>query len=256
MDIVIMILIPMILGFLVGTLIKCVIESIIINNNKWYCKYRLTDEWNRWKYIQNHIDNIKFSEVNYYDDDETLYCKFKFEIDDINQKLFDDIEYYIHLNCNTGLCYVFSKDDCILSTFDEYNSKKTAMLLCDILKKEYHIKNIEHSLLKKVLVKEINKLQGYYQDIAHIKQNISSTIRRLHKNQSFIAELLVYNDSLNDEQKAQLETLTELTNEIKETIPKSNTLLVNFRKLVKDSEKKIQHLKSLMKQKQRTFKTK
>lgn len=255
MDIVIMVLIPMILGFLVGTLIKCGIEMIIMSNNKWYCKYHLKDEWNRWKYIQDHIDNIKFIEVDYYDYD-TLMCYFKFKVDDINQKLFDNNEYYINLNCNTGLCAVFSKDDCILSTFDKYNSKKTAMLLCDILKKEYHIKNIEHSLLKKELVKETNKLQNYYQDIADIKQNISSAIRRLNSNKSFMAELLVYNVKLNDEEKALLETLTELTNEIKETIPKSNTLLVNFRKLVKNSEKKIQHLKSLMKQKQRTFKTK
>ena len=256
MNIVIMILIPIILGFVVGLLIKSTIETIIMNNNKWYCKYYLKDEWNRWKYIQDHIDNIKFSEVNYCVDDETLYCNFNFKVDDINQKLFEDNEYYINLNYNTGLCAVFSKDDCILSTYDEYNSKKTAMLLCDILKKEYHIKNIEHSLLKKVLVKETNKLQEYYQDIADIKQNLSSAIRRLNSNKSFMAELLVNNDSLNDEEKAQLETLTELTNEIKETIPKSNTLLVNFRKLVKDTEKKRQCLNSLIKQKQRTFKTK
>ena len=255
MDIVIMIVIPIILGILAGTLIKCGIEMIIMSNNKWYCKYYLKDEWNRWKYIQDHIENIKFIEVDYYDYD-TLMCYFNFKVDDINQKLFDNNEYYINLNCNTGLCAVFSKDDCILSTFDTYNSKKTAMLLCDILKKEYHIKNIEHSLLKKELVKETNKLQGYYQDIEDLKQNISSAIKRVNRNQSFMAEVLVYNDSLNDEEKILLETLTELTNEIKETIPKSNTLLVNFRKLVKDSEKKIQHLKSLMKQKQRTFKTK
>ena len=256
MNIVTMILIPIILGFLVGMFIKTSIETIIMNNNKWYCKYYLKDDWNRWKYIQDHIDNIKFSEVNYYVDDESLYCNFIFEIDDINQKLFDDYEYYIKLNCNTDLCAVFSKDDCILSTFDEYNSKKTAMLLCDILKKEYHIKNIEHSLLKKVLVKETNKLQEYYQDIADLKIIISSAMRRVNRNKSFMAELLVNNDSLNDEQKAQLETLTELTNEIKESVQETNTLLVKFRKLVKDTEKKRQSLKSRMKQKQRTFKTK
>ena len=256
MDIVIMIVIPMILGFLVGTLIKCGIDSIILNNNKWYCKYYCKDDWNRWKYIQNHMDNIKLIKVDYYNDDESLMCYFIFEIDDVNQKLFDDKEYYITLNYNTGLCFVLNKNECLLSTFDEYNCKKTAMLLCDMLKKEYHIKNIEHSLLKKVLVKETNKLQEYYQDIADLKRIISSEFKILNRNQSIIEELLNYNDSLNDEQKAQLETLTELTNEIKETIPKSNTLLVNFRKLVKDSEKKIQHLKSVMKQKQRTFKTK
>ena len=256
MDIVTMFLIPIILGFVVGLLIKSTIETINMNNNKRYCKYYLKDEWNRWKYIQEHIDNIKFSEINYYVDDESLYCNFNFKVDDINQKLFDDNEYYIKLNCNTGLCAVFSKDDCILTTFDEYNSKKTAMLLCDILKKEYHIKNIEHSLLKKALVKETNKLQEFYQDIADLKIIISSAMRRVNRNKSFMAELLFNNDSLNDEGKAQLETLTELNNEIKEKVQETNTLLVKFRKLVKDTEKKRQYLKSLIKQKQRTFKTK
>ena len=256
MDIVIMIVIPIILGFVVGTLIKLSIELIIMNNNKWYCKYYCKDEWNRWKYIQNHIDNIKFSEVNYCVDDETLYCNFTFEIDDINQKLFDDYEYHIKLYCNTGLCAVFSKDDCILSTFDTYNSKKTAMLLCDILKKEYHIKNLEHSLLKKVLVKETNKLQEYYQDIADLKRIISSEVKILNRNQSIIEELLNYNDSLNDEQKERLEYLSKSQNELKDNIVESNTLLVKFRKLVKDTEKKRQCLNSLIKQKQRTFKIK
>lgn len=265
MNIVTMILIAIMLVFVVGMFIKSTIELIIYSNNKWYCKYRLKDEWNRWKYIQDHINNIKFIKVDdkikfikvdYYYYDETLYCNFKFEIDDVNQKLFDDNEFYINLNCNTGLCAVFSKDDCILSTFDEYNSKKTAMLLCDILKKEYHIKNIEHSLLKKLLVKETNNLQEYYQDIADLKRIISFGIRRVNKNKSFMAELLVYNDSLNDEQKAQLETLTELTNEIKENVQETNTVLVKYRKLVQDTEKNIQCLKSRMKQKQRTFKTK
>ena len=130
------------------------------------------------------------------------------------------------------------------------------MLLCDILKKEYHIKNIEHSLLKKVLVKETNKLQEYYQDIADIKRIISSEVKILNRNQSIIKELLNYNDSLNDEQKERLETVTELTNEIKESVQESHTLLVKFRKLVKDTEKKRQCLNSLIKQKQRTFKTK
>ena len=51
MDIVIIILIPMLLGFLVGIFIKSTIEMIIYSNNKWYCKYYLKDEWNRWKYI-------------------------------------------------------------------------------------------------------------------------------------------------------------------------------------------------------------
>ena len=43
---------------------------------------------------------------------------------------------------------------------------------------------------------------------------------------------------------------------MKNNIQESNTLLVDFRKLVKDTEKKRQCLNSLIKQKQRTFKTK
>ena len=115
--------------------------------------------------------------------------------------------------------------------------------------------NIEHRLLKKELVKETNKLQGYYQDIADIKQNISSAIRRLNSNKSIIEELLNYNDSLDDKQKERLEYLTKSQNELKDSIVESNTILVKFRKLVQDTEKKIQCLKSRIKQKQRTFKS-
>ena len=256
MNIVTIILIPIILGFLVGMFIKTSIEMNIMSNNKWYCKYYCKDDWNRWKYIQDHIDNIKLIKIDYDNDSATLMCYFKFKVDDVNQKLFEDKEYYITFHYNTGLCYVLSKNECILSTFDEYNSKKTAMLLCDMLKKEYHIKNIAHSLLKKVLVKETNKLQEYYQDIADIKQIISSEIKILNRNQSIIEELLVDNDSLDDKQKERLEYLTKTQNELKDSIVESNTILVKFRKLVKDTEKKIQHLKCVMKQKQRSFKTK
>lgn len=107
---------------LVSIFTFCVISLIIISNNKFYCYIYLHKEWKQWKYIQKHINSEVFLK---YDADQ--YVEFKFIPK--NSKLFLENEYSLYYCKKDKLCFLCTIEECILSKYDKYNSRKTAELI-------------------------------------------------------------------------------------------------------------------------------
>lgn len=107
---------------ILGMLAFGIISLILVSNPKSYCYVYLHKEWKQWKYIQKHISSEVFLK---YDDDQ--YAEFKFIPK--NSKLFLENEYSLYYCKKDKLCFLSTIEECILSKYDKYNSRKTAELI-------------------------------------------------------------------------------------------------------------------------------
>lgn len=107
---------------ILGILAFGIISLILVSNLKSYCYVYLHKEWKQWKYIQEHISSEIFLK---YDTDQ--YVEFKFIPK--NSKLFLENEYSLYYCKKDKLCFLCTIEECILSKYDKYNSRKTAKLI-------------------------------------------------------------------------------------------------------------------------------
>ena len=110
-------------------LIWCIYSSIIVSNNKLYCKHYCKEEWNLWEKV---IEKLKEQRgtiyVSKHDDDPTL-DSFRTNIE------IGPEEYELVYWANRGTASVHQGLNCILCGYDKYHSNMAVGIMKEKIKK-------------------------------------------------------------------------------------------------------------------------
>ena len=109
--------------------IWCIYASIIVSNNKLYCKHYCKEEWNLWEKV---IEKLKEQRgtiyVSKHDDDPTL-DSFHINIEIGSEKY--ELIYWV----NRGTASVHQGLNCILCGYDKYHSNMAVEIMKEKIKK-------------------------------------------------------------------------------------------------------------------------
>ena len=113
-------------------LIWCIYASIIVSNNKLYCKHYCKEEWNLWEKV---IEKLKEQRgtiyVSKHDDDPTL------DSFHINIEIGLE-EYELIYWAKRGIASVHQGLNCILCGYDKYHSNMAVEIMKEKIKKRFN----------------------------------------------------------------------------------------------------------------------
>ena len=113
-------------------LIWCIYASIIVSNNKLYCKHYCKEEWNLWeKVIEKLKEQRGIIYVSKHDDDPTL------DSFHINIEIGLE-EYELIYWAKRGIASVHQGLNCILCGYDKYHSNMAVEIMKEKIKKRFN----------------------------------------------------------------------------------------------------------------------